>query len=134
MITGADKASLTLADGSTITLDNVQNGILSTQGNMMIVKQGGELHYQNQKGWSITQEEQFNTLSTPKGGQYQVKLTDGSKVWLNAASIIRYPVTFTSKERRVELIGEAYFEVTRNRNKPFKVNFISSHNSTNNQI
>jgi len=107
---GRNKAVLTLADGSVITLDSAQNGLLTRQGNINVVKnKNGEVEYQS------TGHEQaavsWNILATPKGGQYQLVLPDGSKVWLNAASSIRYPVAFTGTERRVELTGEAYFEV-----------------------
>jgi ferric-dicitrate binding protein FerR (iron transport regulator) len=63
----------------------------------------------------------YNTLSTPRGGQYQLTLPDGSKVWLNAASSIHYPTAFTGKERSVEITGEAYFEVAKDPYKPFRV-------------
>jgi len=65
----------------------------------------------------------FNTISTPVGGQYTVVLPDGSKVWLNAASSLKFPTAFTGTERRVELTGEGYFEVAKNKHMPFKVNF-----------
>jgi transmembrane sensor len=63
----------------------------------------------------------YNTISTPRGGQYQLMLADGSKVWLNAASSLRFPASFVGKERKVELLGEAYFEVAKNAKMPFKV-------------
>ena len=118
---GSNKAMLTLADGSTIVLDNAANGTLTQQGNAQVMKPGnGQLAYainNNQASAAMT----YNVLATPKGGQYQLQLPDGSKVWLNAASSIRYPTAFTGKERSVEIKGEAYFEVTKNATKPFVV-------------
>jgi transmembrane sensor len=115
---GGNKAILKLSDGNTIVLDNAQNGLLAEQGNANIIKQNdGELIYNreedvNGKPFTIDHSPlTYNTLATPKGGQYQLVLPDGSKVWLNAASSIRYPTAFAGNERRVELTGEAYFEV-----------------------
>ena len=117
---GGNKAILTLADGSTIILDNAANGNLAEQGNSKIVKlNNGQLAYNalNEKPTEIV----YNTISTPRGGQYQLTLADGSKVWLNAASSIRFPASFTGNERKVELTGEGYFEVAKNAAMPFKV-------------
>jgi len=117
---GGNKAILTLADGSTIVLDNAVNGSLAEQGNSKIVKlNNGQLAYNtlNEKPTEIV----YNTISTPRGGQYQLTLADGSKVWLNAASTLRFPATFSGSERKVELIGEGYFEVAKNAAMPFKV-------------
>lgn len=117
---GGNKATLTLADGSTIILDNAANGNLAEQGNSKIVKlNNGQLAYNalNEKPTEIV----YNTISTPRGGQYQLTLADGSKVWLNAASSIRFPASFTGNERKVELTGEGYFEVAKNAAMPFKV-------------
>jgi transmembrane sensor len=111
VLPGGNKALLTLADGSMIVLDSAANGALSQQGKTIVLKkQDGELVYtsgtngnQDVVGW--------NTISTPRGGQYQVVLPDGTKVWLNAVSSLRFPAGFTGSERVVELTGEAYFEV-----------------------
>lgn len=116
---GGNKAILTLADGSTIFLDQAQNGKLTTQGNSTILKQNGMVSYNTLKNKST--EILYNTFSTPRGGQYQLMLADGSKVWLNAASSLRFPASFVGKERKVELLGEAYFEVAKNASMPFKV-------------
>jgi transmembrane sensor len=117
---GGNKAVLTLADGSTVVLDDAANGSIGHQGNAEIVKQAeGKLAYKNAD--AIPAITAMNTLSTPRGGQYQLALPDGSKVWLNAASSIRFPVAFTGNERVVELTGEAYFEVAKNKQMPFKV-------------
>ena len=117
---GGNKALLTLDDGSTIVLDSTSNGIVAQQGGATILKKGnGELSYDiaNSESAKVL----YNTLSIPRGGQYQLMLPDGSKVWLNSLTSIRYPTTFTGKERRIELSGEAYFEVAKNTAMPFKV-------------
>ena len=120
---GGNKAILTLANGSVIVLDTVQKGLLAKQGNTIIVKlANGELVYNSDK--KNTGELVYNTVSTPRGGQYQMVLPDGSKVWLNAASSLRFPASFSIKERRVELSGEAYFEVASQMGHGKKVPFI----------
>ena len=116
---GGNKAILTLADGSTIILDNAANGDLTSQGNTKVIKLDGQLAYTTD---GATTEVVYNTISTPRGGQYQIILADGSKVWLNAASTLRYPTSFIGKERKVELTGEGYFEVAKNAAMSFKVN------------
>lgn len=131
---GGDKAMLTLANGHTILLDSTSNGTLARQGNTSVVKlNNGQLAYRPADGRPAAIEEgqaasalTYNTLSTPRGGQYQLTLPDGSKVWLNAASSIRYPTAFIGKERKVEITGEAYFEVAKNARMPFKVKIGSS--------
>lgn len=117
---GGNKAMLTLNDGSVIVLDSAKNGMLREQGNAQILKKEGMLEYNEASGSkqsAINNNKQqanvaYNTLSTPRGGQYQLILPDGSQVWLNAASSIRFPTAFTGNERQVELTGEAYFEIT----------------------
>ncbi|NLR80136.1 FecR family protein [Chitinophaga eiseniae] len=117
---GGEKAVLTLADGTKITLDSASNGNLAKQGDAQVVKlANGQIAYEV-KGLS-EKDILWNTMSTPNGGQYQVTLPDGTRVWLNAASSITYPVAFVGKERHVKVSGEAYFEVAQNREKPFTV-------------
>ncbi len=121
---GGNKAILTLANGSSIILGDVKNGALAQQGNTTIVKADGKLSYETkQKANGSTL---FNTIVTPRGGQYQVVLPDGSEVWLNAASSLRFPTAFTGKDRRVEITGEAYFEIAKDAARPFYVKVGSS--------
>ena len=122
---GGNKAILTLANGTQIILDSAGNGPLSQQGNTKIFKlDNGQVSYNllNSSSTSYNKDQiLYNTISTPRGGQYQILLADGSKVWLNAASSLRFPASFTGKERDVELTGEGYFEVAHNAEKSFKV-------------
>ena len=128
IVPGGNKATLTLANGSVITLDSASNGILTQQGNIKIHKLSNGLVAYDVSNQNILQKGKvdYNTISTPRGGEYQVTLSDGTKVWLNAASSIRFPVVFTGKERRVVITGEAYFEVAKNKEMPFKVEANSS--------
>jgi ferric-dicitrate binding protein FerR (iron transport regulator) len=108
---GGNKAVLTLANGSTIILDSLHDGVLAQQGNTQILKlDDGSLTYNS--GNKTTGEIMFNTISTPRGGQYQITLPDGTQVWLNASSSLRFPTSLVGKQRIVELTGEAYFEVS----------------------
>lgn len=120
---GGNKAMLILADGTELPLDSAANGALTQQGNTNIIQPaGGQLLYTSSAAQHGTADIlQYNTLRTPRGGQFQLTLPDGTKVWLNAASSLKYPVAFKGKARQVELTGEAYFEVARNAAMPFKV-------------
>lgn len=117
---GGNKAVLKLADGTSVVLDDADTGMIARQGSMNVFKlNSGELAYHGTAGNKSAML--FNTVSTPRAGQYQVVLPDGSKVWLNAASSIRFPAAFVGQERNVELTGEAYFEIAHNKNMPFHV-------------
>ncbi|MDN5283981.1 MAG: FecR protein [Mucilaginibacter sp.] len=122
---GCNKAVLTLANGTQVMLDDVKNGNISQNANIKVNKTGsGVLVYhfnKNISGKNIAGPSEINTITTPRGGQYQIELEDGTKVWLNAASSIKFPQVFTDKNRQVELSGEAYFEVAKNKTKPFIV-------------
>jgi ferric-dicitrate binding protein FerR (iron transport regulator) len=118
---GGDKAILTLADGRQIILDTASDGAIAQQGGIRVIKKGGKLSYASTAGGG-QEKVLYNTISTPKGGQYHLVLADGSQVWLNATSSLHFPTSFMGKERRVEVSGEAYFEVAKNKNMPFHVN------------
>jgi transmembrane sensor len=119
---GSDKAMLTLGDGSVIPLDSAANGTLANQGGTSITNANGALNYENSGHTTQAQAQvMYNTVTTPHGGQYQLTLADGSKVWLNAASSIRFPTAFTGSERSVDVTGEVYFEVAQNAGQPFNV-------------
>lgn len=120
---GGNKAILTLADGKTITLNEAANGELVKAEGIVIRKTGqGQLVYEVAGNDAGAATDTYNTISTPKGGTYQVILPDGTKVWLNAASTLKFPTSFVAlNERKVELSGEAYFEVTKDIRQPFKV-------------
>lgn len=117
---GGNKAMLILADGSNILLDSAGNGQITADSGVLVNKAGGRLEYM-QAGNNTARSNQYNILSTPRGGQYQLVLPDGTIVWLNAASSIRYPVAFPAHERTVEVTGEAYFEVKKDAARPFIV-------------
>lgn len=122
---GGNRATLTLANGKQIDLTKVVNGVIAQQANIsihknannMLVYSGGA----NNQAVDAAGNVPKNIISTPKGGQYQVVLPDGTNVTLNAASSLTYPVAFAGHERVVELKGEAYFEVAKNKAMPFKV-------------
>lgn len=117
---GRNQALLTLADGRTVLLDQAHLGLLAQQGGSQVQKTAdGQLRYAASA--PTASQPLYNTVATPRGGQYQLTLPDGSQVWLNAASSLRFPVAFTGAERRVELTGEAYFEVAKDARHPFKV-------------
>jgi transmembrane sensor len=116
---GGYKAQLVLSDGSTIELDSAGTGKLAQQGNMQVMNADGQLLYK--KDAASESKTLYNILKTGRGQMYPVKLSDGSAVWLNSSSSIRFPVAFNEQERRVEITGEAYFEIAHNDRKPFTV-------------
>ena len=117
---GGNHAKLTLGDGSVVDLSTAKNGLIKKeQGSDISKLNDGELIYV--AAGATAENFAMNILSTPIGGQYQLKLPDGTKVWLNAATTLRYPTRFSADERRVELEGEAYFEVAKNEKQSFRV-------------
>lgn len=117
---GKQGAILTLADGREVVLDSMASGVVARQSGSAVILSNGKLVYDPASAG--TTDMQYNKMTTPKGRQFQVTLPDGTKVWLNAASSIRYPTAFAGKERRVEVSGEVCFEVVKDANKPFFVN------------
>ena len=116
---GGNHAVLTMADGTKILLDSLENGEIR-HGNLSISKKNGLLVFNANPNNSL-ENLSYNTLSTPRGGQYKVILADGSEVWLNASSSLRFPTAFKENKREVELKGEGYFEIAKNKAKPFQV-------------
>ncbi len=115
---GRQGAILTLADHSQVLLDTIKDGVIvALQGGAKARVVNGNLIYDT-KGSEVV----YNTIATPNGRQYQVTLPDGTNVWLNSGSSIRYPTAFLGAERRVDITGEAYLEVTKNAKMPFRVN------------
>jgi transmembrane sensor len=120
---GGNRAVLTLADGRRIDLGSTANGVLANQGNTRVAKlSDGQLAYNKDKtADDRPQALAYNSLSTPRAGQFTLRLPDGTQVWLNNASVLRYPIAFTGRDRTVELAGEAYFEVAKDAARPFRV-------------
>jgi transmembrane sensor len=116
---GGEGAILTLSDGKQVVLDSLGNGLVAHQQGSDVVLENGKLLY-DPKG-QAKQSLVYNTMSTPRGRQFQMTLPDGSKVWLNAASSIRFPVAFNGPTRKVEVTGEVYIEVKKNAAHPFMV-------------
>ncbi len=128
ILPGTNKATLTLGNGTTMVLDSQSIGTLAQQGNTKIIKtDSGQLAYTIEKSNQASNKSVTyklvteNILTTPRGGQYQLVLPDGTKVWLNAASSISYPTAFTGNQRLVKVTGEVYFEVVHNSKMPFVV-------------
>jgi transmembrane sensor len=119
LLPGTNKATLTLEDGSMVDLSTAKNGIIDSNLVSHANKPAdGEIVYEAKSNGSVLS---FHTLSTPVGGQYKITLADGSKVWLNASTTLKYPAAFNNRERRVEVNGEAYFEIAKNEELPFRV-------------
>ncbi|MDP2412647.1 FecR family protein [Daejeonella sp.] len=128
ILPGGSRAILTLADGRKIELDESENGILVNQGGIKVHKNSdGIIEYTFSKQESNTiaatdkAEPVYNTIETPVGGKYQLNLADGTKVWLNSSSSLRFPIFFSEDNREVELKGEAYFEVSKDFKRKFSV-------------
>ena len=122
IVPGGNKAILTLGNGNTIVLTDQKSGLIAQQGAVRIDKTGaGRVAYQNSNNADQTAVT-YNTITTPRGGKYEVNLPDGTMVWLDAASSIHFPTAFTGPKRIVSISGQAYFEVAHNRDKPFIVN------------
>lgn len=117
----SNRATLILANGSSVQLDNATDSAMKQAGVVVKKVGNGKLVYAGEPVAGQQGAVAYNTIITPRGGQYQLVLQDGSKVWLNSESRLRYPVQFSGKERSVELEGEAYFEVVHNGARPFRV-------------
>lgn len=118
---GQNGAILTLADGTQIELDSVANGVIAHEEGTNLELKDGKLVYSSSETDIQAEELRYNVLTTPRGRQFNLILPDGSQVWLNAASSIRYPLRFGKNNRIVEIKGEAYFEITPDKTKPFLV-------------
>ncbi|MCX2575091.1 FecR family protein [Pedobacter sandarakinus] len=120
ILPGTNKAVLTLGDGSKIVLSNAENGQIAFENGTQVRKDSdGVLSYQVEE--NVNDELVYNTVSIPRGGQYCLQLPDGSKVWLNAETSLKFPNRFAGNKREVELDGEGYFEIAKNKEKPFFV-------------
>lgn len=122
---GKNKAVLTLSNGNEVILDDTQSGKIANQGGVVISKlNDGQIAYSSAHSGqkSTSSADQLNTLTIPKGGQYQLTLPDGTLVYLNSASSLTYPTKFAGTDRKVTLSGEAYFEVAKNPKMPFIIN------------
>src|SRR5579859_758651 len=114
---GRQGAILTLSTGQRIVLDSAANGVLTQDAGVRVIRKDGELSYGGNADQVL-----YNQVVTPRGRKWQLTLSDGTKVWLNAASSVRYPISFVGRERLVEVSGETYFEVAPDKNRPFKIN------------
>lgn len=115
-------AILTLGDGKQVTLDSLQKGVIANQGGTHVSLTQGTIAYDDHRAEEIS----YNTLSTPKGRLFHLVLPDGSDVWLNAASAVTYPTSFSGKERVVTLKGEAYFDIKPDAKRPFSVKLMDN--------
>lgn len=116
---GTDGAVLTLADGTQVLLDTLKNGVVAVQQGTQVLLQNGRLNYAGQQ--SAAGAIVYNTITTPKGRQFQLQLPDGSVVWLNAGSSMRYPIRFAADKRSVAVTGEVYFDIAPDAARPFWV-------------
>jgi ferric-dicitrate binding protein FerR (iron transport regulator) len=119
ILPATNRARLKLSNGSVVYLDSTKNGKIATQGNVTIIKTAGELAYASQQN-ATDRQIGINELSVPRAGQFQLRLPDGTRVWLNSGTDISYPISFGA-ERRVKINGEAFLDVAKDGNKPFIV-------------
>ncbi|MCG8582229.1 MAG: FecR domain-containing protein [Bacteroidales bacterium] len=117
MIPGSTRATLILSDGQELVLDNYKDSIITSEGGELIQVGDEQLNYQK----SSARKQAINIIKTPRGGEYSLLLADGTKVWLNADSELKYPVAFVGNKREITLSGEAYLEVAHNATQPFIV-------------
>jgi len=123
IVPGSNKATITLSNGQRLVLSDSIGGQIATQSGVVINKTAnGEIEYQvSPSAYQQSVEPLYNTITIPRGGQYQLVLPDGTKVWMNSSSSLTYPVIFKGSKRQVSLTGEAYFEVAKNKQMPFIV-------------
>lgn len=117
---GCSRAVLVLDDGRTVFLKEEEEGVISEDKGIMVTGERDRLVYTSSEGKNVD-EIRFNELEVPRGGEYKVRLADGTLVYLNSATRMKYPVKFDEKERKVYLSGEAYFEVAKDPERPFFV-------------
>lgn len=121
---GKSQAILVLSSGEEVAMGNVSRQLEEKDGTSVVVSETGRISYQSAEGKGGTTKDTarvMNRLVIPRGGEFNLTLSDGTRVWLNAETELRYPVQFNGKERVVYLKGEAYFEVSKNKEKPFLV-------------
>jgi transmembrane sensor len=117
---GRNTAILTLGDNTVVELDSLTNGLVATEGGSRVMLANGQLAYVAAKKGN-TSTVTYNTVTTPRGGEYTITLPDGTKVWLNAASSLKFPTAFTGNKRAVEMSGEAYLAVAEDKTRPFEI-------------
>lgn len=116
--------TLTLSDGSLLNLEELKSGIIRETDGLSVIKKGdGQMVYETlqKEKHQADKEIKYNVIHVPNGKQFQIKLSDGTRIWLNTASTLTYPVNFGTHERRISLEGEAYFEVAHDRSRPFRI-------------
>ena len=121
IVPGTGRAQLIMADGRFLKLEQKENMKLDLPGVKIVATEKKIVYRAIEEETSTPKEEEYNTLVVPRGGEYMLELSDGTKVWLNSDSELRFPVTFVGDRRNVEIEGEAYFEVAKDEGKPFHV-------------